>query len=112
MGNFMTRIIGAKKDWKAMEARADALPREYRIVYGDLKSYLWKFTAGDGMDIVAVLRNVLGLFEVAVAEGKGVVEVVGDDVAAFCDERLPAVPSFVTRWRASLNRDVAVKLAR
>jgi DNA-binding ferritin-like protein (Dps family) len=28
-----------------MEARADALPREYRIVYAEIMQYMWKFTS-------------------------------------------------------------------
>ncbi len=34
MSNLLTNILGDKKEWKAMEARANALPRGYRIVYG------------------------------------------------------------------------------
>jgi DNA-binding ferritin-like protein (Dps family) len=34
MTNLLTKILGDKKEWKAMEARANALPRDYRIVYG------------------------------------------------------------------------------
>lgn len=111
MTNFVTRILGDKKEWKAMEARANLLPRDYRIVYGEMKSYLWRFTSGDGMDIVALLKNVLELFETSAAQGKSVLDVTGDDVAAFCDERLHGTASYQDTWRASLNRDVATKLA-
>jgi DNA-binding ferritin-like protein (Dps family) len=111
MSNLLTKIIGDKKEWKAMEARANALPREYRIVYGEMKSYMWRFTSGDGMDIVAILKDVLALFESSVAEGKSVLDVTGQDVAAFCDERLSATTSYMDKWRTSLNRDVAKKLA-
>ncbi len=111
MSNLLTKILGDKKEWKAMEARANALPRDYRMVYGEMKSYLWRFTTGDGMDTVALLKEVLGLFETGVAEGKSVLEVTGKDVAAFCDERLRGTRSYLNRWRASLNRDVAKKLA-
>ncbi|AKU15145.1 DUF1048 domain-containing protein [Luteipulveratus mongoliensis] len=112
MNNFLTKIIGDKKDWKAMEARANALPRDYRIVYGEMKSYMWRFTAGDGMDIVDVLRDVLALFEASAAEGKRVLEVTGDDVSAFCDERLKGTSSYMDKWRQSLNSTVASKLAQ
>ena len=112
MTNFLAKILGDKKQWKAMEARANALPRDYRIVYGELKSYMWRFTSGDGMDIVAILEDVLYLFEAGAAQGKGVVDVTGEDVAAFCDARLEGTTSYLDRWRASLNRDVARKLAQ
>jgi hypothetical protein len=60
MSNLWSRVIGDKKEWRSMEARAEALPRDYRIVYGEMKRYLWRFTAGDGRDVVAVLKDVLG----------------------------------------------------
>ncbi len=111
MNQFLTKILGDKKAWKAMEARAAALPRDYRIVYSEMKSYLWRFTTGDGMDTIAVLQDVLGLFQTSAAQGKDVLEVTGNDVAAFCDQRLPPVTSYLHKWRASVNRDVADKLA-
>ena len=110
MSSLWTKVIGDKKEWRSMEARADALPRDYRIVYAEIKPYLWKFTTGDGKDTIAVLRDVLGLFESGAAEGKPVLDVTGADVAAFCDERLRGTPSWVDKGRASLNRDVARQL--
>ena len=94
-----------------MEARANALPRDYRIVYGEMKSYMWRSTAGDGMDIVAILKDVLRLFETGAAQDMSVLDVTGEDVAAFCDERLHSTTSYLDEWRASLNRDVATMLA-
>ena len=111
MTNILNRLIGDKKEWKAMEARANALPHDYRIVYGEMKSYMWRFTSGDGMDIVGVLRDILELFEDGAAEGKGVLDVTGRDVAAFCDARLSGVTTYAARWRATLNRQVAEKVA-
>ena len=88
MPNVLARMIGDRKDWKRMEARANVLPRDYRVVYGEMKSYMWRFTASDGMDIVAILADVLADFEVAASHGKPALEVTGDDVAAYCDARL------------------------
>jgi DNA-binding ferritin-like protein (Dps family) len=109
MTNVLSKLIGDRKQWKRMEARANALPRDYRIVYGNMKSYLWRFTAGDGMDIVAILADVLADFEAAAAEGKGALEVTGDDVAAYCDALLGGLKpydGYLERWRSSLNQDV------
>lgn len=111
MINLLTRILGDKKEWKAMEARADALPRDYQAVYDEMKGYMWRFASGDGMAIIAVLKDVFGLFETSAAERKGVLDVTGEDVAAFCDERLRGTTSYFDTWRASLNREVARKLA-
>ncbi|MGL5849263.1 MAG: DUF1048 domain-containing protein [Phycicoccus sp.] len=110
MIDLVTRILGDKKEWRAMEARAKGLPRDYGIVYDELKGYLFRFAAGDGMDVVTVLRDVLDLFESSAAEGRGVLEATGADIAVFCDERLRG-STWMDTWRADLNRDVARKLA-
>lgn len=110
MSSFLTKILGDKKEWRSMEARANALPRGYQIVYGEVKSYLWRFTSGDGMATIAILEDVLGLFESGAAQDKNVFDVTGEDVAGFCDEQLRGT-TYLDRWRASFNADVATKLA-
>ena len=110
MENFLTRILGDKKEWKRMEARADALPGDYRIVYGEIKKYLWRFTAGDGMDIVAILKDLLDLFETGAADGKHALDVTGQDVAGFCDELLRGAKTYTEKWHDELNRNVMDKL--
>lgn len=110
MNGFLKKIIGDKKEWRSMEARATALPRDYQIVYGEIKQYMWKFSAGGGMDIVAILKDLLGLFETGAADGKRALEVTGEDVAAFCDELLRNARTYTDNWRQSLNRDVMRKL--
>jgi DNA-binding ferritin-like protein (Dps family) len=92
-----------------MEARDDAQPPDYRIVYAEIMQYMWKFTSGDGMDIVATLKDVLGLFETCAA-GASSMDVTGADVTAFCDERLRGTRSHIDKWRESLNRDVLRQL--
>ena len=110
MENFLTKILGDKKEWRRMEARADALPSDYQIVYDEIKKYMWRFTAGDGMDIVAILKDLLELFETGAADGRRALEVTGQDVAAFCDELLRNAKTYTENWRAALNRDVLSKI--
>jgi DNA-binding ferritin-like protein (Dps family) len=110
MENFLTKILGDKKEWKRMEARAEALPSDYRIVYGEIKKYMWRFTAGDGMNIVAILKDLLGLFETGAADGKRALEITGQDVAAFCDELLRNAKTYTEKWHDELNRNVMDKL--
>ena len=93
-----------------MEARADALPGDYRIVYGEIKKYLWRFTAGDGMDIIAILKDLLDLFETGAADGKDALDVTGQDVAGFCDELLRNAKTYTEKWHDELNRNVLDKL--
>jgi len=79
-------------------------------VYVEIQKYMWKFTAGDGMDIIAILKDLLELFETGAADGKRVLEVTGDDVAAFSDELLRNAKTYTENWHQKLNRDVTEKL--
>ncbi|MFA6198146.1 MAG: DUF1048 domain-containing protein [Patescibacteria group bacterium] len=110
MGNFLKKIIGDKKAWKEMEARAKVMPRDYQVVYGEIKKYLWKYPAGTGMDTVSILEGLLGLFETGSADGKNALEITGEDVAAFCDELLKNTKTYTGNWREALNRDVMKKI--
>jgi DNA-binding ferritin-like protein (Dps family) len=110
VNGFLKKLVGDKREWRAMEARAKALPKDYRIVYDEIKQYMWKFSAGNGMDVVAILKDLLGLFETGAADGRRVLEVTGEDVAAFCDELLRNARTYTENWRESLNRDVLKKL--
>ncbi len=110
MTNFLTKIIGDKKEWNKMQARAKALPRDYQIVYSEIQKYMWQLTGGDGMDIIAILKDLLGLFESGAADGKQALEITGEDIAAFCDELLRNAKTFTENWREKLNRDVIKKL--
>lgn len=112
MTNFIKKMLGDKKQWRAMEARAAQLPRDYQVMYAEMQSYLWKFSAGSGMTTIAVLNDLLGLFEQGAADGRRALEVTGDDVAAFCDELLTHAHTYTQDWRTKLNRDVAEKLQR
>ena len=60
MVNLLKKVLGDKKQWRGMEARAASLPRDYRVVYDEMKTYLFKFSAGGGMDIVAILEDLVG----------------------------------------------------
>jgi DNA-binding ferritin-like protein (Dps family) len=110
MLDFLNKIIGDKKDWKRMEARSKALPRDYQIVYGEIMQYMFMRSGGDGMDIIAILKDLLGLFETSAADGKRVLEVTGEDVATFCDELLRSAKTFTENWHEALNRKVMKKL--
>jgi DNA-binding ferritin-like protein (Dps family) len=78
-------IIRGKKQWRAHMARVQALPRDYRIVYKEIQRYLFKVGPIDLPD-GHLLPGIVDFFEDGVAAGKGVLELIGNDVAAFCDD--------------------------
>ena len=74
-------IIEGKKQWRAHIARVKALPPDYQIVYKEMQRYLFKVGA-DGH----LISGIVDFFEEGAADGKGVLELIGNDVAAFCDD--------------------------
>lgn len=81
-------MLMAKKEWRAHTARVKELPPDYQIVYKELQKYIFKIGPIDPTDGVGVLSGIVDLFAESAARGKGVLEVTGSDVAAFCDELL------------------------
>jgi DNA-binding ferritin-like protein (Dps family) len=77
-------IIEGKKQWRAHMARVKALPPDYQVVYKEMQKYLFKVGPIDLPD-GRLLSGIVDFFEEGVAAGKGVLELIGADVAAFCD---------------------------
>ncbi|WP_086821635.1 DUF1048 domain-containing protein [Allokutzneria sp. NRRL B-24872] len=77
-------IIEGKKQWRAHVARVKALPPDYQIVYKEMQRYVFKVGPVDLLD-GSLLSGIVDFFEEGVASGKGVMELIGPDVAAFCD---------------------------
>jgi DNA-binding ferritin-like protein (Dps family) len=73
-------IIESKRQWRAHMARVKALPPDYQIVYREMQRYLFKVGGG------CQLSGIADFFEEGAAVGKGVLELIGNDVAAFCDD--------------------------
>jgi DNA-binding ferritin-like protein (Dps family) len=78
-------IIEGKKQWRAHMARVKALPPDYQIVYKEIQRYLFKIGPVDLAD-GRLLTGIVDFFEEGAADGKGVLELIGNDVAAFCDD--------------------------
>lgn len=100
-------IIEGKKEWRAHVARVKALPQDYQIVYKEMQKYLFKvgpvaLTEGTGL-----LSEIVELFEEGAALGKGVLEVTGRDVAAFCDDLIKDSKTYADLYQESVNQEVA-----
>jgi len=105
--SIFDKIIGSlddKREWKAMEARAKALPSEYHNAYKAIQKYMW--TAGgstDWKEISLIFNGIIDMFEEGAAEGKKVTDLTGEDVAAFCDELVEDTETWKDKYRAKLN---------
>lgn len=103
-------IFEGKKEWRAHMARVKALPQDYQIVYKEIQKYLFRvcpieMTDGltDGTDLFS---GIVDLFEEGAALGKGVLEVTGSDVAAFCDDLIKDSKTFADLLQESVNQEV------
>ncbi len=84
-------IIEGKRQWRAHVARVKALPSDYQIVYKEMQRYLFKVGPVDLAE-GGLLPGIVDFFEEGAAAGKGVLELIGTDVAAFCDDLISRNP--------------------
>ncbi len=99
-------IIEGKKEWRAHVARVKALPEDYQIVYKEIQKYLFKVGPVELTDGIGLLSGIIDLFEEGVALGKGVLEVTGRDVAAFCDDLVKDSKTYADIYQESVNKEV------
>lgn len=97
-------IIKGKKQWRAHMARVQALPPDYRIVYKEMQKYLFKVGPVD-LENGNLLAGIVDFFEEGAADGKGVLELTGDDVAAFCDTLIKDSRTNADVYRESLGSE-------
>ncbi len=106
------KIMEEKRDYKQQMARVEALPEDYRYVFKKIQGHMWMFAAGDGYDMMKLHYDLIDLFEAGAAEGKNVLDITGDDVAAFCEELMRSARTYTEDWRESMNRDIHKKLGK
>lgn len=112
MIEMIKKLIGDKKEYRQMLARIKALPEDYQFVYEKIQNYMWHFAAGDGCDMVHIQYELIDLFESGAAEGKNVLEITGEDVAAFSDELLRNTKTYTEKLRRNLNKDILKRFGR
>ena len=106
-------IIEGKKEWRAHMARVKTLPQDYQIVYKEIQKYLFKVGPVELNEGTGLLSGIIDLFEEGAASGKGVLQVTGSDVAAFCDELIKDSKTYADVYQESADQAVykAVKKA-
>jgi DNA-binding ferritin-like protein (Dps family) len=94
-------IIEGKKQWRAHMARVKALPPDYQIVYKEIQKYFFKVGPVGLSD--TLLSGIVDFFEEGVAAGKGVLELIGNDVAAFCDDLVKDSRTYADIYQESVS---------
>ncbi|ALU92554.1 hypothetical protein WQO_03860 [Streptomyces globisporus C-1027] len=96
-------IIEGKKQWRAHTARVKTLPPDYRIVCQEMQKYFFKVGPVDLPD-GPLLPGIVDFFEEGVAAGKGVLQLIGTDVAAFCDGLIKESRTYADICQESASR--------
>jgi DNA-binding ferritin-like protein (Dps family) len=100
-------IIESKKAWNSHVARIKALPEDYQIVYKEIQKYLFKVGPIELNEGIGLLSGIVDLFEESSVMGKGVLEVTGRDVAAFCDDLIKDSKTYSDIYQESINQEVS-----
>ncbi|GLX70639.1 DUF1048 domain-containing protein [Paenibacillus glycanilyticus] len=96
-------LIEGKREWRAHVARVKTLPNDYQIVYRELQKYLFKVGPVELTEGTGLLSGIVELFEEGAASGKGVLEVTGRDVAAFCDELIKDSRTYADIYQEAID---------
>ncbi|MBB6735976.1 DUF1048 domain-containing protein, partial [Cohnella zeiphila] len=99
-------IIQGKREWRAHVARVKALPQDYQIVYKEIQKYLFKVGPVELTEGTGLLSGIVDLFEEGAAVGKGVLDVTGRDVAAFCDDLIKDSKTYADIYQESVNQEM------
>jgi DNA-binding ferritin-like protein (Dps family) len=95
-------LIEGKKQWRAHMARVKALPPDYQIVYKEIQRYYFKVGPVDLADDT-LLTGIVDFFEESAAAGTGVRELLGYDVAAFCDGLIQESCTYADIYQESIS---------
>lgn len=99
-------IIKGKKEWKSHKARVKALPKDYQFVYKEIQKYLFKVGPIELTDGIDLLSGIVDLFEEGASSNKGVLEVTGSDVAAFCDDLIKDSKTYADIYQKSVEKEI------
>lgn len=100
-------MIKGKKEWQTHMARVKALPQDYQIVYKEIQKYLFKIGPTDLTAGIGLLSGIIDLFEEGTVLGKGVLEITGNDVAAFCDDLIKDSKTNADTYQESVDQEVS-----
>jgi len=94
-----------KRRWWRYKARKEELPASYRTAVDALERYSHYFGGGTAEGGLAMLDDLIDLFEQGAASGTTVREIVGDDPVEFADAFLRNYPQgqWIVRERERLS---------
>lgn len=90
MTNWIEKVTGSleqKKQYRHYRARVNRLPGPYRTAAEALHRYLMRASGiADGKTMVAMLTDLVDLFDEHAAAGTPIRDIVGDDAVDFAED--------------------------
>lgn len=105
--SFIQLIVGnldEKRIYRQFKKRVNALPKDYRYAFKKIQHYLY-YVDISGCDM-SLFTDLVELFEDSAAHNKPVLDIVGNDVASFCDELVLASATKNPTTREKLNKEI------
>ena len=108
--------LDEKRAYRQLMKRVKALPEDYRFAFRRMQHYMFSVGPPSG-DITVftdlkMFTDLVELFEASAAEGKPVLDVIGNDAAGFIDEFMRASDPGTETRQARLNREISQQLHR
>ncbi len=97
-------LIDGKKQWRAHMARVKALPPDYQVVYKEVQRYFFK-VGPVGLADGTLLPGIVDFFEESAAAGTGVRQLLGYDVASFCDGLIQDSRTYADVYQESIRNE-------
>lgn len=102
--------LNEKREYKELMKRVDALPKEYSFAFKKIQKYMYTVGASGGninifMDMT-MFKDLVELFEISVADGRKIVDVIGNDAGNFSDEFMSAYRMDRGAMREKLNSEI------
>lgn len=110
INSIIKTIIGdldEKREYKQMMKRANELPEDYRFAFKKIQKYM--FSTGIFNGDINVFIDLIELFEISMADGRNIIEVVGNDVDKFCNEFMSVYADNNQLQREKLNKEIMEK---
>lgn len=110
INSIVKTIIGdldEKREYKQMMKRANELPEDYRFAFKKIQKYM--FSTGNFNGDINVFIDLIELFEISIADGRNVIDVIGNDADKFCNEFMSVYNDNNKSRREKLNKEIMEK---
>lgn len=102
------KAVEQKKRFRRFEARKKQLPSNYREALDAIQRYTYYNAPDDAENLLALLDDLIELFEEAAADGTPLQDLIGEDPVEFAEGfiRNYPKPAWIAKERERLNRSV------